>query len=184
MWRSWYGPRLAIPAASDSAENEPERVWIGTTHGGEEVPRGERRDASAGCGGACVSPRCSRPSHRDPRQVTTAVTGRLAGPGGLLLSSTDRLQEPASRSAAALRRRSEGRDHDEVDIAGDAAALVLDGDAVALTENVADADRPPHTPPSMTAVGQGTVRRMTQFPVPLLRTNVKPARSKRVRVPL
>jgi hypothetical protein len=41
-----------------------------------------------------------------------------------------------------------------------------------------------HTPPSMTAVGQGTVRRMTQFPVPLLRTNVKPARSKRVRVPL
>jgi hypothetical protein len=33
-------------------------------------------------------------------------------------------------------------------------------------------------------VGQGTVRRMTQFPVPLLRTNVKPARSKRVRVPL
>ena len=26
-------------------------------------------------------------------------------------------------------------------------------------------------------VGQGTVRRMTQFPVPLLRTNVKPARS-------
>ena len=32
--------------------------------------------------------------------------------------------------------------------------------------------------------GQGTVRRMTQFPVPLLRTNVKPARSKRVRVPL
>ena len=44
--------------------------------------------------------------------------------------------------------------------------------------------RPPHTPPSMTAVGQGTVRRMTQFPVPLLRTNVKPARSKRVRVPL
>ena len=43
-----------------------------------------------------------------------------------------------------------------------------------------------HTPPSMTTVGQGTVRRMTQFkfPVPLLRTNVKPARSKRVRVPL
>ena len=36
----------------------------------------------------------------------------------------------------------------------------------------------------MLAVGQGTVRRMTQFPVPLLRTNVKPARSKRVRVPL
>ena len=32
--------------------------------------------------------------------------------------------------------------------------------------------------------GQGTVRRMTQFPVPLLRTNVNPARSKRVRVPL
>ena len=41
-----------------------------------------------------------------------------------------------------------------------------------------------HTTPSMTVVGQGTVRRMTQFPVPLLRTNVKPARSKRVRVPL
>jgi hypothetical protein len=41
-----------------------------------------------------------------------------------------------------------------------------------------------HTPPSMTAVSQGTVRRMTQFPVPLLRTNVKSARSKRVRVPL
>ena len=41
-----------------------------------------------------------------------------------------------------------------------------------------------HTPRSMTAVGQGTVRRTTQFPVPLLRTNVKPARSKRVRVPL
>ena len=38
-------------------------------------------------------------------------------------------------------------------------------------------------PPGKT-VGQGTVRRMTQFPVPLLRTNVKPARSKRVRVPL
>ena len=36
----------------------------------------------------------------------------------------------------------------------------------------------------MTAVGQGTVRRTTQFPVPLLRTNVKPARSKSVRVPL
>ena len=32
--------------------------------------------------------------------------------------------------------------------------------------------------------GQGMVRRMTQFPAPLLRTNVKPARSKRVRVPL
>ena len=45
-------------------------------------------------------------------------------------------------------------------------------------------EEPPHTPPSMTTVGQGTVRRMTQFPVPLLRTNVKPARSKRVRVPL
>ena len=60
----------------------------------------------------------------------------------------------------------------------------LDGDAVALTERVADAGRPPYTPPSMTGVGQGTVRRMTQFPVPLLRTNVKPARSKRVRVPL
>ena len=43
-----------------------------------------------------------------------------------------------------------------------------------------------HTLPSMTTVGQGTVRRMTQFkfPVPLLRTNAKPARSKRVRVPL
>jgi len=41
-----------------------------------------------------------------------------------------------------------------------------------------------HIPPSMTGVGQGTVRRMTQFPVPLLRTNVKPARSNRVRVPL
>ena len=38
--------------------------------------------------------------------------------------------------------------------------------------------------PSMTAVDQRKVRRMTQFPVPLLRTNVKPARSKRVRVPL
>jgi hypothetical protein len=33
----------------------------------------------------------------------------------------------------------------------------------------------------MTSMGQGTVRRMTQFPVPLLRTNVKPARSNRVR---
>ena len=54
----------------------------------------------------------------------------------------------------------------------------------AATGRLADADRPPHPPPSMTAVGQGTVRRMTQFPVPLLRTNVKPARSKRVRVPL
>ena len=41
-----------------------------------------------------------------------------------------------------------------------------------------------HRLPSMTVVGQGTVRRMTQFPAPLLRTNVKPARSKRVRVPL
>ena len=37
---------------------------------------------------------------------------------------------------------------------------------------------------SMTAAGQGTERRMTQLPVPLLRTNVKPARSKRARVPL
>ena len=58
-----------------------------------------------------------------------------------------------------------------------------EGDAVALTD-VADAERPPHTPPPMTAVGHGTVRRMTQFPGPLLRTSVKPARSKRVRVPL
>ena len=39
-------------------------------------------------------------------------------------------------------------------------------------------------PTSMTAAGQGTERRMTQLPVPLLRTNVKPGRSKRVRVPL
>ena len=54
----------------------------------------------------------------------------------------------------------------------------------AATGRLADADRPPRTPPSMTAVDQGTARRMTQFPVPLLRTNVKPARSRRVRVPL
>jgi hypothetical protein len=38
--------------------------------------------------------------------------------------------------------------------------------------------------PDAVPVGQGTVRRMTQFPGPLVRTNVKPARSKRVRVPL
>ena len=35
-----------------------------------------------------------------------------------------------------------------------------------------------------TAVGQATVRRMTQFPGPLLRTNAKPAPSKRARLPL
>ena len=64
------------------------------------------------------------------------------------------------------------------------AALGPIGVGLLLIGSAADADRPPHTPPSMTAVGQGTMRRMTQFPVPLLRTNVKPARSKRVRVPL
>ena len=64
------------------------------------------------------------------------------------------------------------------------AALGPIGVGLLLIGSAADADRPSPTPPSMTAGGQGTVRRMTQFPVPLLRTNAKPARSKRVRVPL